>query len=136
MSDQRSDIQSKTFIERIQILRDSFPRPLSAGLNRFKRNSFDVRQYPGQIVTVFLMRRRHSERAVADHDSGHTVIARVRAQRVPGDLSIIMRVVVDDAGSDNQTIRINRTFYRTAQSSDLDATPLRHSDVAVKPRQS
>src|ERR1041384_5762056 len=83
MSDQRSDIQSKTFIERIQILRDSFPRPLNAGLNRFKRNSFDVRQYPGQIVTVFLMRRRHSERAVADHDSGHTVIARVCAQRVP-----------------------------------------------------
>jgi hypothetical protein len=46
-----------------------------------------------------------------------------------------MRVVVDDSGSHDQTIRVNHPSRLTAHSSDLDDTPVAHTDIGVKPRQ-
>src|SRR2546428_4695239 len=40
----------------------------------------------------------HRQRTVAHDDGGNAVIARIGAKRIPGDLGIVMSVVVDDSG--------------------------------------
>src|SRR5688500_8266539 len=88
-----------------------------------------------EVFTIFLMRRRHRQRTVADDDGRDAVIAGVSTKRVPSHLSIVMRVVVDDTGSDHQTIRIDDPTRLTAHSSHLDDPPAAHGNVAVKARQ-
>ena len=46
-----------------------------------------------------------------------------------------MRVVVDDAGSDHQAVRIDNPARLAAHSPHLDDPPAADGDVAVKARQ-
>src|SRR5437867_711728 len=74
----------------------------------------------------------HRERTVA-HDNGcNAVIARVGAERIPGDLGIVMGVVVDDSGSDHQAVRIQHLARVSVHFSDLGDTTAADGDVAVK----
>ncbi len=82
------------------------------------------------------MRRSHRQRTVADDDGGNAVIARVGAKRIPGNLGIVVRVVVDDAGSDHQAIRIQYLARAAIDLADLDDPAAADGDVAVKARQS
>ena len=136
MTDQRSNVHTEPLIHCIEVLGDGFPGPFDSGLNGFERNRFDMGQDSSEVFTIFLMRRRHRQRTVADDDGRDSVIARVRTKRVPGDLGIVVRVVVDDAGSDHRAIRIDDSLRRAADPSDLDDPPAAHGDVAVKTRQS
>src|SRR2546428_5950065 len=78
------------------------------------------------------MGRSHRQRTVAHDDSGNAVIARVGAERIPGNLGIVMSMVVDDAGSDHQAIRIQHLARVSIHFSDLDDTTAADGDVAVK----
>src|SRR4029078_2078132 len=122
MPNQRSHVQPKPLIERIEILWNRFPRPLKSRLNRLERNGFDMGHNPGEIVTVFLVRRRHRPGGVADHDRGHTMVARVRAERIPGDLGIVMRMVVDNSWGDHQAAGIHDSLRSPAHYSTSDYT--------------
>ena len=64
------------------------------------------------------------------------MVAGVGAERVPGDLGIVMRVVVDDSGSDHQAIRIQHLARLSIHFSDLYDTAAADGNVAVKARQS
>src|SRR5207249_1649105 len=78
------------------------------------------------------MRGGHRQRTVAHDDGGNSVIARVGAERIPGDLGIVMSVVVDDSRSDHQAIGIQHLARLSVHFSDLDDTTAADGDVAVK----
>src|SRR5690349_9217241 len=63
------------------------------------------------------------------------MVARVRAERIPGDLGIVMRMVVDNSWGDHQAVRIHDSMRSAVHSSNLDDPAAADSDVAVKARQ-
>ena len=58
--------------------------------------------------------------------------ARIGAERIPGDLGIVMSVVVDDSGSDHQAVRIQHLARLSTHFSDLDNPTAADGDVAVE----
>jgi hypothetical protein len=136
MADERGDVMAEPLIQGIEILRDRLPGPCDPGTDGFQRDRLHVGQNSGQHLAIFPMGRSHRQRTVADDDSGNTVIARVGTERIPGDLGIVMSVVVDDSGSDHQAIRIQHLARLSTHLSDLDDMTVANGDVAVKARQS
>src|SRR5439155_10120052 len=74
----------------------------------------------------------HRQRVVAHDDRGNSVIARIGAERIPGDLGIVMSVVVDDSGGDHHAVRIQHLARLSVHFSDLDDTTAADGNVAVK----
>ena len=48
------------------------------------------------------------------------MFGRERAERVPGDLGIVMAVIIDKTGSDGATLGIDRARRSAAQLTDVD----------------
>src|SRR5439155_10313887 len=71
-------------------------------------------------------------RTVAHDDGGNAVIARVGAERIPGDLGIVMSVVVNDSRGDHQAIGIQHLARLSVHFSDLGDTTAADGDVAMK----
>src|SRR5262249_13160202 len=73
---------------------------------------------------------------VPKDDRGAAVVGRKRAQRVPGDLGVVMAVIIDKAWGHNLSLGVDRTFGRTAQLAELDDLAVFDPDVAAKRRHS
>src|SRR5260370_29395960 len=61
-------------------------------------------------------------------------MAGVGAQRVPGDLGIVVAVVVDKPGRDGTAVGVDRPLGRTAQFADLDDLSVFDRDIAAESR--
>ena len=134
MADEGSDVNAQPLIQSIKILGNRFPGPVDSGLDRFQRNRLHVGQDSGKHLAIFPMRGGHRQRTVAHDDGGNAVVARIGAERIPGDLGIVVSVVVDDAGSDHQAIRIQHLAPLSTHLADLDDTTAVDGDVAMKAR--
>jgi hypothetical protein len=62
------------------------------------------------------------------------VIAGIGAQRVPGDLRIVMAVIVDEPGRDDAAVSVDRLLGGTAQFADLDDFSVLDRDIAAERR--
>src|SRR5262245_29998943 len=74
------------------------------------------------------------ERAVADNDRGGSVIARKGTKRIPRDLGVVVRVVIDDPGRNHQASCIKHPARVSTYLSDLHNTTAADGDVAVESR--
>src|SRR5262249_3210911 len=92
MSDERGDVNSQPPVQRVEVLRDRLPRPRDAGADSFQRDRFHMGQDARQHFSVFFMGRSYSQRTVADDNRGSAVIAGEGTKRIPGNLSIVVRV--------------------------------------------
>ena len=135
VADEGSDVYTQPLVQSIEILGNRFPGPGDPGLDRFQRNRLHVGQDASKHLAIFPMGGGHRERTVAHDDGGNSVIARVGAERIPGDLGVVMSVVVDDSGSHHQAIRIQHLARLSTHFSDLDDTTGADGDVAVEARQ-
>src|SRR5262249_55438581 len=76
---------------------------------------------------------REAHAAVAHHHGGDAVVARWRAERVPRDLRVEMRVDVDEARRDELAGRVDHLARGTIIATDAgDAVP-NHCDVGLEP---
>src|SRR5882724_8858900 len=58
------------------------------------------------------------------------MLGREGAQRVPGDLRVVMAVIVDKAGRDGAALGVDRAPRRTAQLTDVDDPAVLDADIA------
>ena len=62
------------------------------------------------------------------------MVAGKGAQRVPGDLRVVMAVIVDEAGGDDPAVGVDRPRGRAAQFADLDDLAVLDPDIAAEGR--
>ena len=94
----RADVeQLRLALDRVEVLGERLPAPLDAVGERGAGDVFDALHQPDQPLVPVGLHRREADAAVAHHDRGDAVPARRREQRVPGDLTVEVRVHVDEA---------------------------------------
>ena len=96
MADQIADIDAEVVVELIHVLRDRLPIELD-GLQHLHRDRFDIGEELGEPLLGALAHRRQRQRAIAEDHAGGAVLGREGAQRVPGDLRVVMAMIVDKA---------------------------------------
>ena len=76
--------------------------------------------------------RREAEAAVAERHRGDAVPARDRAPRVPLDLRVVVGVQVDEAGRDDQAVRVEHALgARLVDAPDLRDPAAADADVGA-----
>jgi hypothetical protein len=96
VSDQIADVDAKASFEPVHVLRDGLPLDRN-GAEHLHRNRFDVGKKFRDALLGPGSYRRERERAIPEDDRGRAVLRREGAQRVPGDLSVEVTMVVDEA---------------------------------------
>src|SRR2546429_1829551 len=79
--------------------------------------------------------RRQRQAAVAGQDRGHAVPDGGRAEPVPERLNVVMGVEVDDAGSDEQSLGIDRPVGRAANAANLRDRSVLDRDIGLVARE-
>ena len=132
MADQIADIDPEVAVEFVEILREGLPGELER-VEDLHRDRLDIGQEFRQaaLTRAVLFHRRQRQRAIAEHDRGRAVVARKRARRVPGDLRVIMAMIVDKAGRDDLPAGIDGLLCRTGQFADFDDLAVLHADIAA-----
>ncbi len=98
------------------------------------RDRFDIGEELGEPLLGAFPDRRQAERAIAENDGRRTVLGREGAQRVPGDLGVVMAMVVDKARGDGAAVGVDRLFGRARQFADFDDLAALDADIAAKRR--
>ena len=89
-------------VERVEVLADRLPVPLDGLAQRRAGNALDAFHQADQPVVAVGGGGREADAAVAHDHGGDAVPDRRREQRVPGDLAVVVRVHVDEAGRDGE----------------------------------
>jgi hypothetical protein len=131
--DQRADIDPEMPVEPVHVLREGLPIDLDR-VQDLHRDRFDIREELGHAFGLATAHRRQRQRAIADNDAGRAVVARERAQRIPGDLGVIVAVIVDKARGDRLTADIDDRVGSTRQFADLDDLAVLDGDIAMERR--
>ncbi len=133
VADQVADIDAEPLVETVHVLRDRLPVEID-GAEHLHRDRFDIGEELGEPLLGALPHRRQRQRAVAEDDRGGAMLGREGAQRVPGDLRVVMAVVVDKPGGDGAARGVDRLRRRTAQLPDFDDFAVLDADIAAKRR--
>ena len=80
----------------------------------------DALHQPDEPLVLVGAHRREADAAVAHHHRGDAVPARRREQRVPGDLAVVVRVDVDEAGRDEHAVGVDRPARRRRRRAVAD----------------
>ena len=105
----RADVEEQRLaLDRVEVLGERLPLPLDPGRQRGAGNVFDAFHQADEPVVAIGVHGREADAAVAHHDRGHAVPARGREQRIPGDLTVEVRVHVDEAGRDERAVGVER----------------------------
>src|SRR6266436_10366103 len=64
------------------------------------------------------------------------MLKREGAERVPGDLGVIVAVIVDKAGSNGAALGVDRAHRGAAQLADVDDLAVLDADIAAESRHS
>ena len=103
MRDLGGDVDgSSGLLQRVQIFREGLPLPVDTFGQRCTGDVFHPFHQLDQVLLITRPNRGKTDPAVAHDDGGHAVPAGWREDRVPGCLTVVMRVNVDPAGGDQQ----------------------------------
>jgi hypothetical protein len=133
VADQVADIDAEAPVEMVHVLADRLPVERDR-TQHLHRDRLDIREEFGQPFLGALAYRRQRQRAVAEDDRGRAMLGRERTERIPGDLRVIVAMVVDKAGSDGTAVGVDRAFSRTAQLADFGDLAVFAANIAAKPR--
>ena len=86
----------------------------------------------GELLHVFHRQRRRREAAVAGDLQRHALARLLRAVRIHGQVEVVVRVHVDEAGTDDAAIGLHDVARpATREIADLDDTPCADCDVGA-----
>ena len=120
------------FFQRIEIFGEGFPVPLHALRQRGPGNVFHAFHQADQPFVLVGTRRSETDTAIAHDDGRYAVPARRGHFLVPGRLSVVMRVNVDEAGGDQVTLRIDFLGGVAADVAHLGDEPVLHGEIPGK----
>src|SRR5262249_48587949 len=133
MADQIADIDAETLVEMVHVLASRLPIEVHRA-KYVHRDRFDVREEFGEPLLGAFAHRRQRQGAIAEDHGGGAMLWREGAERVPGDLGVVMAVVVDKAGGDGTALGVDRAACRSAQFADFDDLAVLDADIASKSR--
>jgi hypothetical protein len=133
MANEVPDIHPEPLVEGVHILPDRFPGH-GDRVEHLHRNGFDIGEKLGQAGLAATAHRRQSEGTIPNDDRGGAVIAGEGAQRVPGDLRIIVAVIIDEPGGDDKAIGINGTGCGVPEFAERDNFAVADGDVTTEGR--
>ena len=106
-------------VERVHELGERLPVPRQTLVQHRAGNVFHAFHQLDEALVVGGMHRREADAAVADHHGGDAVPRRRDHALAPRRLTVVVRVDVDEAGSDEQPVGIDRAACRTADLPDF-----------------
>ena len=120
----RADVErARHLLDRVQVLGKAFPAPLDSFGERGAGNVLDAFHQADQKFFLAGLDGSEADAAIAHHDRGHAVPARRSEIRIPGDLAVVMRVDIDEAGRDQQSGRVDFAPRRAGLPADVVITP-------------
>ncbi|MBK8017389.1 MAG: hypothetical protein IPK20_12175 [Betaproteobacteria bacterium] len=108
MADERRDVHADaTALEERKVLGERLELPAHTRLQRFEGHALDVGQVAHREVAVAGTAGSEGESAVAQDGRGDPQGGGRREMRIPRDLRVVVRVVVDDAWSQREAARVD-----------------------------
>ena len=116
----RGDVEHALLaVEAVEIFGESFPAPFDAFSQRRARNVFNAFHQFDQPVVLVGAGRREADAAIAHDDGGDAMPAGRRDERVPGRLTVIMRVNVHPARRHDMAAGVDFALCRATHSADF-----------------
>ena len=132
VADEAGDVQRHALaLEHGEEFRDGLEVPAHAGAQHFDRHAFDLGEVLQDQVAVGGAAGRDGEAAVADDGGGDAERRRGRGERIPGELRVVVRVVVDDAGHQRQAVGVEGLFCRSEVFPHPGYSSLCNGKVAI-----
>ena len=126
----RGDVEhARHRVHGVEILGKALPLPVDSLDQGRARDVLDALHELDEELLTAWPTRREADAAVPHHDGGGTVPTRRRNLRVPGDLTVVMGVDVDPAGSDHQSVGIDPTPSRSIDCADFGDDAVGDRDV-------
>src|SRR5205807_4296452 len=133
MADQIADIDAEMVVEVLHVLRDRLPLELDS-LQHLHRDRFDVGEELGEPLLGALSDGCQRQRAIAEDNRSGPVLGREGAERVPGDLRVVMAMIVDKAGADRAAVGVDRLRRRAGELADLGDLAVLDPDIGAEAR--
>src|SRR5438067_10923646 len=133
MADQIADIDTEMVVEVLHVLRDRLPLELDS-LQHLHRDRFDVGEELGEPLLGALSDGSQRQRAIAEDNGSGPVLGREGAERVPGDLRVVMAMIVDKAGADRAAVGVDRLRRRAGELADLGDLAVLDPDIGAEAR--
>src|SRR5690606_38214148 len=126
MRNLQADIErERRGFNRIHIFGEALPVPLDAFGKRGTRNVLNAFHEAKQPLALFRLAGRKADAAIAHDGRGDTVECRGLEIGVPGNLAVIMRMHIDEAGRHDLTLRIDLLAARGRNLADSgDGAPV------------
>ena len=105
--------------------------PGDALAQRVEVHALDHREIADDEVAHRGRRRHDAEAAIADHRRGDAERRRGRERGIPGDLRVVVRVHVDDAGREHQPVGVDGLVALVADRTDGDDPAVLDRDVGA-----
>ncbi len=131
----RADVErARHALERVEVLGERLPVPLDALVERGAGDVLDALHELDQLLAAVGAHRREADAAVPEECGRHAVPARRREVRVPGGLTVEVRVHVDEPGRDERTVGIELAAGESADAADLHDDAILDRDVGSSRR--
>jgi hypothetical protein len=128
----RSHVEpQRAAVERVEKLRKALPLPLDALGQRGAGNVLDALHQLDQELLLAGRHRREADAAVAEHRGGHAVGSRREKMWIPGDLAVVVRVDIDEAGCHQQAVGIDLASRRPIDPAHGHDASVLHRDVTA-----
>src|SRR3954469_1807892 len=95
-------------LEHVEVLGHRLEVPADSLAQDFERHALHLGQVAHHELAVAAAAGRDGKAAVTDHRGGHAELGRGRYTRVPGDLRVVVRVVVYDSRHQRETAGFER----------------------------
>ena len=133
MAGEKTRVHGDSALETVEELGEGLPLPVGAVLERGERHAFDLRHHAAEVVGVAVAERREREAAVAADHRGDAVHARRARGGIPHELRVVVRVRVDEAGSDDVAGGVDLSGGFVVDRADRDDPPVTNADVGDAP---
>ena len=121
-------------VQGIEVIGVGFPTPLDAGPHRIRRDVLGPLKITEHQLRLFFPRRRQREPAVAHDHAGDAVVAGARAELVPENLGIHVRVAVYEARGHHVAFGVDGLVAVLPDTADHRDLAVGYSDIRVNSR--
>ncbi len=119
-------------LEHVEVLGHGLELPADPGAQHLERHALDLGQVAHHALALGRAAGGDGEAAVADHRAGDAQRRARREPRVPGDLGVVVGVVVDDSRHQGEPLRVERFARRAELAPERGDAPAGHGEVAAR----